>query len=122
MDNWVAWTGKPFLISEFFAKGMDSGLPNTSGAGWIVKTQADRASFYQNFVLPLVRHKGCVGWHWFRYMDNDPEDIPQDPTNLDANKGIVDGSFKPYPGFLESMQILNQRVYQLRMQAVSAKP
>lgn len=121
MDNWVAWTGKPFLISEFFAKGMDSGLPNTSGAGWIVKTQTDRAAFYQNFVLPLVRHPGCVGWHWFRYMDNDLEDVPQDPTNLDANKGIVDGSFKPYPGFLDSMQILNQRVYQLRLQAGSAK-
>lgn len=117
MDNWVEWSGKPFLITEFFAKAMDSGLPNTSGAGWIVRTQSDRAAFYQNFVLPLVRHPGCVGWHWFRYMDNDPEDIPSDPSNLDANKGIVDGKFKPYPDFLDGMNLFNQRVYQLRLQA-----
>lgn len=115
MDKWVAWTGKPFLITEFYAKGLDTGLPNTSGAGWVVKTQKDRAAFYQNFALPLLGHPGCVGWHWFRYMDNDPEDIPFDPTNRDANKGIVDGTFEPYPNLLEAMELLNERVYRLRL-------
>jgi hypothetical protein len=114
MDNWVSWTNRPFLISEFFAKGMDSGLPNTSGAGWIVKTQKDRGLFYQNFTLPLLQHRGCVGWHWFRYLDNDPKDAPADPTNQDANKGIVDLQFKPYEPLLNTMNQINQRAYQLR--------
>lgn len=121
MDNWVAWTDKPFLITEFFAKAMDSGLPNTSGAGWIVKTQADRAAFYQNFVLPLIRHPSSVGWHWFRYLDNDPEDTPADPTNIDANKGIVDMHFQPWPELLKAMNFIHQRVYQLRLQRTAAE-
>jgi hypothetical protein len=119
MDNWMAWADRPFLISEFYAKGMDSGLPNTSGAGWIVATQENRGAFYQNFVVPLIQHPGCVGWHWFRYMDNDPKDVSADPSNRDANKGIVDGQFKPYTKLLDGMNLLNQRVYQLRAQILA---
>jgi len=61
LGAWSYWrSGRPFLISEFFAKAMDSGLPNTCGAGWIVKMQEARGAFYQNFALPLLRHGGCV--------------------------------------------------------------
>lgn len=122
MDNWVSWTNRPFLISEFFAKGMDSGLPNTSGAGWIVKTQDDRGLFYQNFTLPLIQHPGCVGWHWFRYLDNNPDDVPADPSNADANKGIVDRKFTPYERLLTAMSRINHCVYQLRTQRPAAAP
>lgn len=33
LTNWVKWSGKPFMITEFYAKGVDSGMPNHSGAG-----------------------------------------------------------------------------------------
>jgi hypothetical protein len=33
MAMWARESGKPFLITEWYAKGMDSGLPNNSGAG-----------------------------------------------------------------------------------------
>jgi hypothetical protein len=39
------------MITEFYAKGEDSGMGNTGGAGWLVKTQKDRGTFYQNFIL-----------------------------------------------------------------------
>ena len=49
MNNWGEWSGKPFLITEWYVKGEDSGLPNATGAGWNVPTQDDR-----NFLRKLL--------------------------------------------------------------------
>jgi len=114
MANWVKWSGRPFLVTEFYAKGMDSGLPNVTGAGWIVKTQKDRGRFYQNFTLGLLKEPGCVGWHWFKYIDNDPTDTKSDPSNRNSNKGIVSNVYEPYTDLLEMMRELNRNVYALR--------
>lgn len=113
MEAWVTWSGKPFLVTEWYVKGEDSGLPNRSGAGWIVPTQRDRGVFYQNFALHLLQNKGCVGWHWFKYIDNDPGDPGVDPSNNDSNKGIVDIRYEPYTGMLSLMRGINTRVYRL---------
>jgi len=32
MADWTNWSGKPFIITEWYVKGEDSGLPNRSGA------------------------------------------------------------------------------------------
>jgi hypothetical protein len=113
LANWVQWSGRPFLITEFYAKAVDSGLPNTSGAGWLVKTQRDRGLFYQNFCLRLLESKGCVGWHLFKYQDNDPENRQVDPSNRDANKGLVTACFEAYPEYLQLLREMNQNVYRL---------
>jgi len=113
MQQWVDWTGKPILITEWYVKGADAGLPNKTGAGWIVQTQNDRGLFYQNYTLALLQFKGCVGWHWFKYMDNDPEDKKVDPSNNDSNKGIVNIRFEPYLPLMERMKELNHRVYRV---------
>lgn len=113
MRGWERASGRPILITEWYAKGEDSGMPNTSGAGWLVKTQRERGLFYQNFTLALVQSQVCVGWHWFRYSDNDPEDKSVDPSNRDSNKGIVNNRYAPYTDLLAQMQPLNQRVYSL---------
>lgn len=105
--------GKPFMITEWYVKGADSGLANNSGAGWVVKTQIDRGRFYHNFVLGLMESKVCVGWHWFKYRDNDPNDTATDPSNRDSNKGIVDYKYNPYYPLLDEMKKLNENVYQL---------
>jgi hypothetical protein len=110
---WERESGRPFLITEWYAKGMDSGLANTTGAGWLVKTQRDRGRFYQNFALALLQSKGCVGWHWFKYIDNDPTAAKVDPSNVDSNKGIVNNRYVPYAPLLEAMKQLNQRAYSL---------
>jgi len=81
---------KPFLVTEFYAKGEDSGMPNHTGAGWLVHTQDDRGLFYENFVLALLESRACVGWQWFKYQDNDPDDPHAEASNRDSNKGIVD--------------------------------
>lgn len=113
MRMWERESGKPILITEWYAKGVDSGLANTGGAGWLVKTQRERGLFYQNFTLGLLESKVCVGWHWFRYSDNDPEEKNTDPSNHDSNKGIVNNRYEPYAPLLSAMKPLNERLYSL---------
>jgi hypothetical protein len=113
LANWVKWSNRPFMITEYYAKGMDSSMGNVSGAGWVVKTQEDRGRFYQNFTLGLLRQPGCVGFHWFRYQDNDPADRSVDPSNRDSNKGIVAIDYEPYRPLLARMKALNDNVYAL---------
>ncbi len=111
--NWMKWSGKPFMVTEWYAKGMDSGFANTSGAGWVVATQGDRGRFYQNFAIGLLETRGCVGWHWFKYRDNDPNDKKADPSNIDSNKGIVSLNLEPYEALMRPMRELNEQVYPL---------
>jgi len=113
MRNWEAWSGKPFIVTEWYTKGEDAGLTNYAGAGWIVRTQHDRGMFYQNFALALLESKNCVGFHWFKYQDNDPENKKVDPSNYDANKGIVASDYTVYEPLMEMMKELNTRVYSL---------
>jgi hypothetical protein len=113
MTNWASWSGKPFIITEWYTKGEDSGLPNNSGAGWNVPTQNDRGYFYQNFTIELLKSKACVGWHWFTYQDNDPLNMNTDPSNRDSNKGIVNSVFTPYTPLIDNMKMLNTHVFEL---------
>lgn len=111
--DWANWADRPVLITEFYTKGEDSGLPNITGAGWTVKTQNDRGIFYENFGITLLQMNNCVGWHWFRYMDNDPTDKTADPSNNDSNKGIVDNNYRYYTPLTDHMRLLNMNRYKL---------
>jgi hypothetical protein len=114
IERWAEWSGKPIIITEWYAKGDDSGLANTSGAGWRVATQRERGMFYQNFTLGLLGTKGCVGWHWFKYADNDPANKNVDPSNTNSNKGLVNIRFEPYAPLTDQMRELNTHAYALR--------
>ncbi len=113
MKNWGDWAGKPFMITEFYTKAMDSGLANTTGAGFTVHTQQDRGYAYQNFCLGLLQSPNCVGWHWFRYQDNDPTAKGADPSNLDSNKGLLNTEYQWYQPMIRYMKQLNNNVYSL---------
>jgi hypothetical protein len=113
MEMWVKESEKPFIVTEWYAKAEDSGMANTTGAGWLVHTQRDRGYFYQNFALGLIENPGCVGWHWFRYRDNDADDPNAEPSNRDANKGIVNSRFVSYTPLIDAMREINTRNYSL---------
>ncbi len=113
MAMWTAQSGKPFIVTEWYTKGEDSGYPNTSGAGWNVPTQKDRGWFYQNFTIGLIESKNCVGWHWFKYLDNDPQDMTTDPSNRDSNKGLVNLKYEPYADLAAAMKSLNANIHGL---------
>jgi hypothetical protein len=113
LQSWAKDSGKPILITEWYAKGADSGHANTGGAGWLGKTQRDRGLFYQNFTLGLLESRACVGWHWFRYSDNDPDEKGADPSNRDSNKGMVSNRYIPYRPLVDSMREINLRTHGL---------
>ncbi|HEY0306729.1 MAG TPA: beta-glucosidase [Acidobacteriaceae bacterium] len=110
---WEHESGKPEIITEWYVKGADSGMPNTTGAGWLVATQAQRGAFYQNYALKLIESKTIVGWHWFKYQDNDPNDPHAELSNRDANKGIVNINYQPYTPLLDRMGQFNSNAYAL---------
>lgn len=113
ITRWRELTGKPFMITEFYLKGADSGLPNTAGAGWTGKTQTDRADFYSTYVLRLIESGSCVGWSWLQYWDNDPTSGTSDATSTNANKGIYTTAFQPYTVLTDRMSQVNRLMYTL---------
>ncbi len=116
--KWQLWAGKPFIVTEWYAKGMDiwekdNRITNQSGAGFTVKTQEDRGKFYQNYALGLMECKGCVGFDWFKYWDNDPDDKTADKSNRDSNKGIFTTTHEEYTDVTKYMKELNNNKYSL---------
>ena len=110
VSEWEKWSNKPFLVTEFYTKGInDSDLNNESGAGFAVKNQAARAYAYQNFTLGLLQATNCVGWHWFKYQDDDGTDNSSKP----ANKGLYDNGYMMYPYLGRYMKNINIHVYDL---------
>lgn len=113
MQQWAQYADKPFMITEFYTKAMDAGLANTTGAGFTVRTQADKAAAYQHFCLELLESRSCVGWHFFKYQDNDPTAKGVDPSNIDSNKGIVNNDYDYYPALMKGMKELHDNRYRL---------
>lgn len=110
---WEQWADKPILVTEWYAKAEDSGFSNAKGAGWLVRTQQDRAAFYETFVLGLLRQPNSVGFHWFRYTDDDPPDNGDLTAEELSNKGIYTNFFEPYSPLTSVMGALNHRIYGL---------
>ncbi len=113
--NFAIYADIPFMVTEFYAKAEENedNLANTSGGGFFVKTQQDRADHYQSFTLRLLEAKNCVGWHWFQYSDNDPTGNPADLTSLDANKGVYSNTLKEYTDLTDDMAVINKNVYSI---------
>ena len=113
MKDWAAWSSKPYFITEFYTKAEESGMANTTGAGWLVRTFNERGIHYQNFCLKLLKDKNCVGWHWFKYQDNDPNDPNADPSNKDSNKGLINNEYQTCLPLAAKMKQLNDNKYSL---------
>jgi hypothetical protein len=104
ITNWVNWSGRPLLVSEWYAQSIASADTDATGAGFRVRSDRDRGLFYQNLTLGLLEHPGCVGWHWFKYGGD----------GKDFSKGIVDRQYNPHVDVLKLMGELNQQIYALR--------
>jgi hypothetical protein len=100
---WASTTNIPWFTSEFYVKGNDYGLDNIDGAGWTVPSQNERAEFFENWVLKTMTDPNCVGYHWFRYIDNNG-----------SNKGVINESYQWYTQLKESFTQINKSKYALR--------
>lgn len=108
-DRWMKWIDVPCLVTEFYTKGYDAttnGYVNGyAGAGWLTKNQTERGYFYQHSCLQLLKSKQFVGWHYFKFQDDD-----------NSNKGIYTTSAKGRKEYTECtswMKELNLNVYNL---------
>ncbi len=100
-----AATGRPVLVTEFSFRSLDSGLPNTIGAGPWVFDQRTRGLAYVNYVMNLVSLPEAVGYHWFRWAD-EPAQGRADGEN--SNYGLVTVDDVPYREFLDAVSATNQ--------------
>lgn len=104
-------SGKPTMLTEFSFKAMDSGLPNTIGAGAPVATQQDRADLYAEYVEDLARLPSCVGYYWFKYRDQPKEGAGKaSPGGLggeNSNYGIVKLDGTPWTVLVNRMRQVN---------------
>jgi agarase len=101
------WTGKPVMLTEFSFKAMDSGLPNTKGAGQPVKTQQDRADNFDTYVTELIKLPYAVGFHWFEYAD-EPAEGRFDGEN--SNYGLVNIKDETWETLTKRMCEVNTRL------------
>lgn len=108
-------TGKPVMITEFSFKAMDSGLPNTKGAGQPVPTQKDRADNFERFVTELMKLPYCVGYHWFQWSDQ-PAQGRFDGEN--SNYGLVKENDESWELLTQRMTEVNGKVEQIHASKV----
>jgi agarase len=97
-------TQKPCLIGEFSFRSTDSGLPNTNGAGPLVKTQVERAATYRRYAAAALARPAIVGFHWFEHADQ-PAEGRFDGEN--SNFGIVSINDEIYEELTQTMKSLN---------------
>jgi hypothetical protein len=88
-------SGRPVLVSEFYAAAMEnqSGNRNQHGPYLVVDTQAQRARVVATMTEALARMPYVVGYHWFQWSDQ-PAGGRWDGE--DFNMGLVDLRDGPY--------------------------
>jgi agarase len=110
MAEYARLSGKPVLLTEFSYRAMDSGMPNTQGAGSVVITQKQRAGRFERYAMESLSTPYIIGYHWFNYMD-EPWLGRSDGEN--GNYGVVDGKDRPYQTMVERMEKINERSCEL---------
>ena len=103
LDGYAA-TGKPCLIGEFSFRAVDSGLPNSNGAGPLLATQAERAAGFRHYVTAALQKQTLVGYHWFEHADQ-PAEGRFDGEN--SNFGTVTIDDRVYEDLTRTMIAVN---------------
>ena len=104
LRNLYEKTGAPAMLTEFSFKAMDSGLPNTRGAGEPVAAQRDRADGFERYVRGLMELPYVIGYHWFEHAD-EPAEGRFDGEN--SNYGVVNIADEPWAELTERMTRVN---------------
>jgi hypothetical protein len=113
INRWADWSQKPIMLTEWYAKALDvPGLANKGGAGWLVKTQEDRAKYYEHFMLGCYESGNIVGSQYFKYQDDASDSVRLDSKG-GANKGVFNSEYVPYDPLVKRAQAVNLQVYSL---------
>jgi hypothetical protein len=107
-------TKKPLLITEFGFRARDSGMPNTYPPPLVIQptvaSQKERADKFEQCAATWMSRPYFVGYHWFEYMD-EPKGGRFDGEN--GNYGLVTIDDEPYTEFVERLEAVNRRVWDL---------
>ncbi len=115
ITNYYRYSGKPIIITEFFAKAMDAIdenefiMANSTGAGFVTKTQQMRADFYEHHAINLLQTKACVGWVWYCMLDNDQP--LHYSINLQKEVVMAYVAYAQHPPYAESFIDRDGKVY-----------
>jgi len=101
---------KALIIGEFSFRSEDSGLPNSRGAGPKVRTQAERAAAFREYVTRALQNPSLVGYHWFEHCD-EPKEGRFDGEN--SNYGVVNIRDETYAELTQAMTEVNARAENL---------
>jgi hypothetical protein len=95
LDTLHGLTGKPILVSEFYAAAREnrSGNRNSRGVFPVVATQRERAAAFRRTTTDLLRLPYVIGADWFQFAD-EPRHGREDGENF--NFGLVDIRDRPY--------------------------
>eukprot|EP00937_MAST-01D_sp_MAST-1D-sp2_P001821 g1821.t1 len=105
---------RPVMVSEFGFRAMDSGLPNSVGAGPLVRTQAERASAFRSYITALAALPYVVGWHVFAWVD---EPAGGNEWGEDSNYGIVRSDDSAYAPMVSMLEEVNAAAHALHARA-----
>ncbi|MHC5140527.1 MAG: hypothetical protein ACYSOD_00760, partial [Planctomycetota bacterium] len=118
LAEYYIWGGKkPIMITEYSwrAEENTSGNPNSTGAGTVLKNQADRGAHYSAYLEDLMSYPMVVGAHWFEFADQSPQGRGNDGE--DSNYGVVDINHRPYTELLEAMAKANKAAAAIHAQS-----
>ncbi len=113
IEHVYAVTGRPVMVTEFAFRAIDSGLPNTRGAGPRVPNQKARAQAYRDFVIRLESLPEAVGYHWFKWSD-EPKEGRFDGE--DSNYGLVNEQDQPYGVLVRETKTVNAEGVRVHVQ------
>ena len=99
VQNMAEWSGRPLMMTEFYGMEVGPDFPSI-GAGWKMKTQGSRGLFYQNFLSTLAETGVVVGFHWFKFHDDN-----------NGNKGVVNRAAARQGTVLGYMKEMNNHLY-----------
>jgi agarase len=100
-------TKKPVLISEFYFRARDSGLPNTKPYRILMPVlfnQRQRSICFELQTRGFLEKPFIVGYHWFGYADQ-PKTGRFDGEN--SNNGLVNVKDEPYTILVNKMKEIN---------------
>jgi len=106
-------TNKPVLISEFYFRAMDSGLPNTKPYRVLMPVllnQKQRTKCFEIQTLGFIKKPYIVGYHWFGYTDQ-PKTGRFDGEN--SNNGLVNVNDEPYTLLVNKMKEVNNYAHSI---------
>ena len=100
---------KPCIIGEFHFGALDRGMFHTGLCP--TKSQAERATAYEKYVLSALKNPLFVGTHWFQYADQATTGRG-DGENYQI--GLIDICDSPYPETIDAVRKIGYQLYELR--------